>query len=149
MSLLSLSKKILSREGKTVAKGKAQKKPLDKTRGKQAAKKEAGTKTKAKPAKKKAAAPVSLMAARVGLFPILSEKSVRAQERNTIMFRVLPAATKHQISMAVQERYGVRVLAIRTSNMMPKVRRRGLVVGRTKHWKKAYVTVDNINPIMQ
>lgn len=131
MSLLSLSKKILSKE-----------KPAKKT-GKAVAAKKA-----VKTDKGPSAQPVdSLAAGRIKLQVIMTEKSIGQQEGNTIVLRVAPDATKGQISAAVQEKFGVKALSIRTSNQSPKNRRRGASQGRTNFWKKAYVSVNDIQSI--
>jgi large subunit ribosomal protein L23 len=125
MSLLSLSKRILGKDE-------------SKADGKKSAKKSAD---------KKKTADVSVLAGRIGLTPIITEKSVNQQEYSIVVFRVHPSATKHQIKMAVKEQYGVTPLDVRTAMFRPKVRRRGMTYGTTSFWKKAYVTVDNIQAL--
>lgn len=129
MSLLSLSKKILNRED-------SKKKP-------KATKKAAGKKSAAKKTEKKSR-PVSLMAGRISLTPVVTEKSIGLHQHNTVVFRVSPRATKQQIAQAVEEQYGAKALRIRTAVFKPKTRRRGMTEGKTNVWKKAYVTVEDI-----
>lgn len=81
----------------------------------------------------------------VQLDALLTEKSLRAQEHDTVVFRVKPHMTKHQISAAIVEEYGVKPKAIRTARFQAKMRRRGRAIGFTSSWKKAYVKVDDVN----
>lgn len=83
-------------------------------------------------------------ALKIGLQPLVTEKSVRLQENNVVAFRVTQRANKEQIAMAIRERYKTEPREIRTMRMLPKRRRRGQTVGATKGWKKAYVKVDDI-----
>ena len=82
-----------------------------------------------------------------GLLPLLTEKSVTAQESGVAVFRVRSHVAKPEIAAAVRERYGVAVSGVRTIRMRPKTRRRGATFGSTTQWKKAYVTVDDVSQI--
>lgn len=86
----------------------------------------------------------SAQAHHINLQPLVSERSMNMQANNVVVFRVDPQASKGAVAAAVQEKYGVKVLAVRTANFMPKARRRGATVGSTRFWKKAYVTVSDI-----
>lgn len=132
MSLLSLSKRIL---------GKNDKPAVKKKKVKSAA-------TAAKKSKQKVDA-AALPAGMIGLVGIISEKGIRQQEQGTAVFRVLPHVTKHQIARVVASRYGVTVRSVRTLQAAPKNRRRGITEGKTNKWKKAYVSVDNIQSLTQ
>jgi large subunit ribosomal protein L23 len=72
--------------------------------------------------------------------PLITEKSEgkRAVEQ-TLCFRVHPHATKADIKTAVQQVFKVKVEAVRTSNYVGKLRRRGRFEGYRPNWKKAYV----------
>ncbi len=124
MSLLSITKKILNRE-KTAVKPQ----------------------TAAVAAKKVAATGDALLAARIGLQLLLTEKSISQQSRNVVAFRTIPHTSKGQIAEAVAAKYGVKVKAVRTSQFKGKRRQRGATIGRTNNWKKAYVTVDDISKL--
>lgn len=137
MSLLSLSKKIIKRE-----------KASEKKPKKAAAKKKAPAKKTAKKEDKKKALDVSVLAGRIGMQPILSEKSILLQGQNTLVIRVKPHVTKYQIMQAITEEFGQKPISVRTANMNPKTRRRGMTVGRTPHWKKAYVKVEDIQSLI-
>lgn len=81
----------------------------------------------------------------VQLDTLLTEKSLRAQQHDTVVFRVRPSVTKHQIAAAIIEGYGVTPKSIRTARFHAKMRRRGRTVGFTSPWKKAYVKVDDVS----
>lgn len=131
MSLLSLTKKIIARKSGTPA-GEAAEKNTDKG--------EAGRESAASDRGGDGKDGVSLRL-------VLSEKSVRLQEAGMAVFKVSPDSNKRQIAQAVSRRYKVTVKAVKTMNLMPKERRRGITVGSTNRWKKAYVEVDNVQAI--
>jgi large subunit ribosomal protein L23 len=54
-------------------------------------------------------------------------------------FRVHPDAHKTQIRQAVEELFGVNVIAVNVIKVQSKPKRRGLVRGRKPGWKKAIV----------
>jgi large subunit ribosomal protein L23 len=84
--------------------------------------------------------------------PVVSEKSYVLATANKYTFRVHPDAHKTQIKQAVEVLFeDVKVLAVRTSKVRSKPKRRGVTAGRTRAWKKAVVQVregDTI-PIFQ
>jgi large subunit ribosomal protein L23 len=71
--------------------------------------------------------------------PVISEKSYALIAEGKYTFRVDDRAHKTQIAQAVEEIFGVRVAQVRTATVNPKPKRRGLVKGRTRGWKKAVV----------
>ena len=73
--------------------------------------------------------------------PVISEKSTAAQEKNTLVFKVLKDATKEEIKAAVEALFAVKVEAVRTLNFQGKVRRTAHGFGKRSDWKKAYVTL--------
>ena len=84
--------------------------------------------------------------------PVVSEKSYVLASADKYTFRVHPDAHKTQIRQAVESLFpDVRVLDVRTMSVKSKPKRRGLIHGRTRRWKKAIVQVrpgDSI-PIFQ
>ena len=83
--------------------------------------------------------------------PVVSEKSYVLSAVNKYTFRVHPDAHKTQIRQAVETLFGVGVVEVRTMSVKSKPKRRGLIKGRTRTWKKAIVEVrpgDSI-PIFQ
>ena len=71
--------------------------------------------------------------------PHLSEKSHLAAERNQVVFKVRPDATKSEIKQAVELLFEVSVVDVNVVNYLGKVKRHGLNSGRRASWKKAYV----------
>ncbi len=83
--------------------------------------------------------------------PVVSEKSYVLSAAHKYTFRVHPDAHKTQIRQAVEHLFDVKVVAVRTSSVKAKPKRRGVTKGRTRTWKKAVVQVregDSI-PIFQ
>ena len=79
--------------------------------------------------------------------PIVTEKMTAAGEKlNRYGFQVARTANKIEIKKAVEEMYGVTVLAVNTMRYDGKLKLRntkqGLTVGRTNAYKKAIVTVQ-------
>lgn len=74
--------------------------------------------------------------------PVVTEKGTLVSEiGNQVVLRVHPQANKVEIRRAVEQLFGVKVEAVRTSRMLGKTRRVGRNVGRRPTWKKAYVTL--------
>jgi large subunit ribosomal protein L23 len=84
--------------------------------------------------------------------PVVSEKSYVLAAAAKYTFRVHPDAHKTQIRQAVEVMFpDVKVIEFRTISVKSKPKRRGLIHGRTRTWKKAVVQVrpgDSI-PIFQ
>jgi large subunit ribosomal protein L23 len=73
--------------------------------------------------------------------PLITEKGTIAGGANQVVFRVRPEASKDQLRTAIEDLFKVTVVKVRTANFLGKERRRGRLVGRRPHWKKAYVTL--------
>ena len=71
--------------------------------------------------------------------PVVSEKTYALIADGKYTFRVDDRAHKTQIAAAVEEVFDVRVARVRTSKVRSKPKRRGLIKGRTRAWKKAIV----------
>ena len=71
--------------------------------------------------------------------PHLSEKSHVSAEKNQIVFKVRPDATKREIKAAVELLFEVSVDNVTVMNYQGKQKRHGLAKGRRASWKKAYV----------
>jgi large subunit ribosomal protein L23 len=80
-------------------------------------------------------------ASQIILKPVLSEKSYVLSSAGKYTFRVHPDAHRTQVRQAVESLFGVHVVEVRTINVKPKPKRRGLIQGRTRSWKKAIVKV--------
>jgi large subunit ribosomal protein L23 len=74
--------------------------------------------------------------------PLVTEKSTHQQTtRNTYAFEVNPAANKHQIKLAVEKLYNVKVADVRTMNRRGKPRRTKYKVTTGSDWKRAIVAL--------
>ncbi len=82
---------------------------------------------------------MSLHPNEVLLAPVVSEKSYALIEDRKYSFHVHQDAHKTQIRQAVEELFGVHVIAVNVIKVQSKPKRRGLVRGRKPGWKKAIV----------
>lgn len=73
--------------------------------------------------------------------PIITEKAIGQRAGSCYVFKVHLAATKVAIAQAIEKLFKVKVLAVNTSMVRAKQRIMGRSIGRTTHWKKAYVTL--------
>lgn len=75
--------------------------------------------------------------------PIVSEKATMVAEKtNTVTFKVLQDATKHEIKAAVQLMFKVEVKGVSVLNTKGKAKRFGKNMGRRDNIRKAYVTLQ-------
>ena len=80
-----------------------------------------------------------LEARQILLAPVVSEKSYSLIEVGKYSFKVHPDAHKTQVRQAVEEIFGVRVVAVNVVKVRPKPKRRGMFRGTRPGWKKAVV----------
>ncbi|HEX9960230.1 MAG TPA: 50S ribosomal protein L23 [Pyrinomonadaceae bacterium] len=87
--------------------------------------------------------------------PVITEKSVLLKEQTSeegegqvLSFKVDRKASKDDIRRAVEEIFSVKVSKIRTVNYEGKMKKRGRYEGRRASWKKAYVTLQKGEPIV-
>jgi large subunit ribosomal protein L23 len=74
--------------------------------------------------------------------PLVTEKgSLLTEKGNQVLFRVRPDANKIEVKQAVETLFKVKVLKVRMSRYLGKIRRVGRNMGRLPQWKKAYVTL--------
>jgi len=79
---------------------------------------------------------------KVILSPHISEKAtVVGEKHNQVVFKVVPDATKPEIKNAVEMLFDVKVDSVRVVNSKPKKRSHGRISGKTKAWRKAYVSL--------
>jgi large subunit ribosomal protein L23 len=75
--------------------------------------------------------------------PIVTEKLTAMQDKGVYAFEVEKSANKISIQQAVEKKFNVTVLSVRTATHKGKTKsqmtRRGRFEGRTASWKKAYV----------
>jgi large subunit ribosomal protein L23 len=80
--------------------------------------------------------------------PIVTEKSsFQSDSLNRYTFEVDVRANKRQIKEAVEQVFNVEVVGVNVMNVRGKQRRLGRIVGRTRDWKKAIVTLAPNNSI--
>jgi large subunit ribosomal protein L23 len=74
--------------------------------------------------------------------PLITEKSTQQKEESRqYAFEVAGEANKIEIQSAVERLFKVKVLQVRTCNVLGKVKRLGRRTGRRPDWKKAIVTL--------
>ncbi len=74
--------------------------------------------------------------------PLITEKStIVRDEGNQYIFEVDRRANKVEVRKAVETIFKVKVLDVRTMNILGKKKRQGRTVGKKSDWKKAVVTV--------
>lgn len=72
--------------------------------------------------------------------PIVTEKCTDIREaKNVYGFVVHKDATKHEVKNAVKKIYSVAVEKVNIMNVKGKTKRRRMVEGKQRDWKKAYV----------
>jgi len=74
--------------------------------------------------------------------PLTTEKGTYVNEiGNQVVFQVRTDANKIEIKRAVEKLFKVKVVKVRTANVLGKTRRVGRSLGSRSDWKKAYVTL--------
>ena len=74
--------------------------------------------------------------------PHVSEKATHlADSVRCHVFKVVPDATKKEISAAVEKMFKVKVVGVNVVNMKGKPKGLGRRRGHRKQWKKAYVAL--------
>jgi large subunit ribosomal protein L23 len=77
--------------------------------------------------------------------PLVTEKITGLQDQRQYAFEVVLDANKIEIAKAVEKKFRVTVLSVRTLTVKGKrktqLTRRGRFEGRTNTWKKAIVTL--------
>ena len=79
--------------------------------------------------------------------PIVTEKMTALQEQGRYAFEVTTTANKIDIARAVEKKFGVTVVSVRTIRYQGKSKaqlmRRGRFSGSTSEWKKAIVRLKD------
>ncbi len=77
--------------------------------------------------------------------PLITEKGTRLREEGQYVFEVDPGANKIQIKRAIQTRFNVDVLSVRTLRVKGKrktqMTRKGIFTGKKPLKKKAIITL--------
>lgn len=77
------------------------------------------------------------------LRPLVTEKGMHKSSRlNAYAFEVNRMASKHDVRLAVEELFNVRVVRVNIQNRKGKPRRTRYRTGVTGDWKKAVVKLD-------
>ena len=76
------------------------------------------------------------------LAPVITEKSTMASERNQVIFKVAPTATKPQIKEAVEKLFDVKVKSVNTLRRRGKWKTFRGRYGQTSDTKRAIVTLE-------
>ncbi|MCB9802498.1 50S ribosomal protein L23 [Candidatus Nomurabacteria bacterium] len=84
---------------------------------------------------------VDVIASRILLRPVISEKATMANSENKYIFEVAIKANKVEVKKAIQEVYGIVPQAVNIINQSGKKVHFGRRAGRTKDVKKAIVTL--------
>lgn len=79
--------------------------------------------------------------------PIISEKSAQLRDENKYVFSVDTKANKVQIKQAIEAIFKVKVEAVHTINVKPKIKKVGRYYGKTNRVKKAVVKLKEGNSI--
>jgi large subunit ribosomal protein L23 len=82
---------------------------------------------------------VKLQATDILISPVVSEKSYALIDDGKYSFRVHPDSHKTQVRQAVEEMFDVHVEKVNIVKVRPKPKRRGMMRGQRKGWKKAIV----------
>jgi large subunit ribosomal protein L23 len=74
--------------------------------------------------------------------PIVTEKSMVAEDKGKYTFRILPKANKIEVRKAIEKIFGIKVKDVNILNTKSKTRKRGRVKGKVSGYKKAVVTLQ-------
>ena len=75
--------------------------------------------------------------------PVITEKTAHQAEQNVYTFKVASSANKIEIKKAIEAAFGVKVEKVNTLNTKAKSKRVGRYTGKTKTYKKAFVTLKD------
>ena len=74
--------------------------------------------------------------------PLVTEKSTQLKDSsNQYAFEVDRKANKIEIQSAVERLFKVKVVDVRTANVLGKMKRQGRKYGKRPDWKKAMITL--------
>lgn len=77
------------------------------------------------------------------LRPRMSEKAaIGKEQRNEYVFQIARDASKPEVKQAIEALFKTQVKSVRIVNVKTKPKRFGQIQGRSKAWKKAYVTLQ-------
>jgi len=73
--------------------------------------------------------------------PHIAEKATDLSGKNQYVFKIFESANKSEVKKAVESVFGVNVLSVRIIKVPKKRRKRGVIRGWKKGYKKAIVTI--------
>ena len=74
--------------------------------------------------------------------PLITEKtSIQKELYNQVTFEVDRRANRIEIKRAIESVFNVRVSAVKTMQVIGKIKQRGRITGKRRDWKKAIVTL--------
>lgn len=79
----------------------------------------------------------------------ISEKASISASKGQYVFKVSKTATKNEVKKQVEKDYGVKVKAVRMTNLPKKTRQVGRYVGTTSGVRKAIVVLEEGQTIEQ
>ncbi|HPE67836.1 MAG TPA: 50S ribosomal protein L23 [Thermotogota bacterium] len=85
---------------------------------------------------------VKLTASDVLIRPIITEKTTFNMSDRKYTFEVNRFANKYMIRNAIEELYSVKVEKVSVMNVKGKPKRRGVLQGKTRSWKKAMIKLQ-------
>ena len=66
--------------------------------------------------------------------PHITEKSISLSRQDQYVFKVPPKTNKIELRKAIEKKFNVNVIDVKTSNVRPKK----IKFGKTEGWKKGY-----------
>ncbi len=85
---------------------------------------------------------LSSLATRVLIRPRITEKAYAVNALDQYVFQVAATATKTEVKRAVEEAYGVSVIAVNMVRLPGKQKRHGQTAGKRSMIKKALVRIE-------
>ncbi len=82
-----------------------------------------------------------VLADKILIKALVTEKAAVSQSLNKYSFLVSRDANKHQIKQAVKEKYGVKPIEVNVMNIQGKPKRFGRATGRRSDYRKAIITL--------
>ncbi len=71
--------------------------------------------------------------------PIVTEQSMDEMAEGKYTFEVDRRSNKSEVKKAIESIFGVKVEKVNTMNMMGKIRKQGVHIGKRPDWKKAVI----------
>ena len=72
----------------------------------------------------------------------ISDKSCKEGKNDFLAFKVMTCANKQDVKRAVEDLFEVKVRRVGILNIKPTSTKSGKFSGKTKRWKKAYISLS-------